>query len=169
MIICILLKNFDFKYMNELVQAKDEELAVKNNYDGVSAADLAPGLSNNADDSGEGSSSSNSSDDGANKLTRAQRKRLRRKKLKTDTSRRRKIIGPLLPPADDDDNGSEAKNLALENGSPTVRRNAAEESPPRTDQPGKLGFNTFLENSIWDFFFFWPLLKLQHVELKITV
>ncbi|GMN34305.1 hypothetical protein TIFTF001_004616 [Ficus carica] len=123
--------------MNELVQAKDEELAENNNYDGVSAADLAPGLSNNADDSEEGSSSSTSNDDGENKLTRAQRKRLRRKKLKTDASRRRKIIGPLSPPADDDDNGSEGKNLALENGSPTVRRNAAEESPPRTDQPGE--------------------------------
>ncbi|XP_024028349.1 uncharacterized protein LOC21396204 isoform X2 [Morus notabilis] len=106
-------------------QARAADLAV-NNFDQDFDSDLVS-------DSFEESSSSTSGDDGeseSRKLTRAQRKRLRRKKLKTDASRRGKIIGPLLPaPADDDG------NLALENGSPTVRRNAAEKPPSIIDHP----------------------------------
>ncbi|XP_024028350.1 uncharacterized protein LOC21396204 isoform X3 [Morus notabilis] len=106
-------------------QARAADLAV-NNFDQDFDSDLVS-------DSFEESSSSTSGDDGeseSRKLTRAQRKRLRRKKLKTDASRRGKIIGPLLPaPADDDG------NLALENGSPTVRQILSDEPVLSSGEP----------------------------------
>ncbi|KAL5556770.1 hypothetical protein UlMin_039006 [Ulmus minor] len=107
-------------------QHKDEDLAINNlseNFD----ADVIP------DDFGENSSSSDS-DSGDGKLTRAQRKRLRKKKLKIDAFRRGPIVGPLLPSPDD--NGGDG-NGVLENGSPTVRRNAAEGYPTINDEPAE--------------------------------